>query len=402
MLDFHLVRQPIFTREGGLVGYEVRFRDNEDGRHAFAQSFLSGTFDLVRDGKPAFVTCTRGQLLDQVMQVADPRTTVPLIPPHIGPDPEILEMIDRYRAAGGKLALDSLTETPSPSEALLPLVDFVRVDVRCEDAVELGRIADRVAGKDIKLIADHVYDDGQYNMAVQLGFDAFEGSYLSRPEPLAASDVPASTMSALRLLGQARDPNTSDVQLEASIAADPVLTFQLLRIVNSASVGARGVTSIGHAIRLLGRAPLLRWLALAIAASRRAVSDLDQFMVLQAVERARLCEQLAGPGRDSGTLFLVGLFSLIEGVFRVPLDELLERVPLAEEARDALLHRTGPYAPALDFADAWELGLFDAADGIAQELGIDPATLAEKYTGAVSWTREMMATAGAEGARQVA
>jgi EAL and modified HD-GYP domain-containing signal transduction protein len=391
MSDFQLVRQPIFARSGDLVGYEIRFRDSADGRHAFAQSFLSGTFDLIRDDRPAFVACSREQFLEQIVELADPTSTIPLIPPTLRAEPEIIEAIERFRAAGGQLALDDVRDEPGPSEALLPLCDWVRVDVRIEDPVVLGRIADRIlAVKPVGLVADHVYEPGQYEVAASLGFDAFEGTYFSRPEPLPAADLPSSTIAALRLLGQARDPNVHDRDLESSIATDPVLTFQLLRIVNSAGVGARGVSSIGHALRLIGRAAFLRWLSLAIAASRRATSGVDQHLVRQAVERARLCEQLAGSGRDAGTLFLVGLFSLLDSVFRIPLADLLARVPLADDAREALLERTGPYGQAVEFAESYELGLFENAEMIAGAMGVDPAQIGSFYEQAVAWADEML------------
>ena len=81
----------------------------------------------------------------------------------------------------------------------------------------------------------------------------------------------------------------------------------------------------------------------------KSTSGVDQELVRQAVERGRFLEQLGGGPRDPGTLFLVGLFSLLDAVFRMSLSEILERVVLSEEANAALLDRTGPYADALSF-----------------------------------------------------
>lgn len=402
MSDFCVVRQPIFTRDGDLLGYEIRFRDTPEGRDAFAKSFLTGEFDNVRADRPAFVPVSREQFLQQIIQLADPLTTIPLIPPDVGAEPDIVDAIQRFCAAGGQVALDEVSETPAPSDALLPFAHWARVDARNDDMASLASIVARVRRDgDVKLVADHVYDPGQLARARALDFDAFEGSHFSRPEPLEAGELPSSTISALRLLGQARDPNVQDRTLEEAIAADPVLTFQLLRIVNSASVGARGVTSIGHALRLIGRNALLRWLALAIAASRRGTNDIDAHLVQQAVERARLCEQLAGQGREGGTLFLVGLFSLLDAVFRTPIENLVSRVALSDDAKEALIGRTGPYAAALTFAESYELGMFESASEVAHEMGIDPKTIGQIYAGALSWAEEMLAPL-AEDARRVA
>jgi EAL and modified HD-GYP domain-containing signal transduction protein len=135
------------------------------------------------------------------------------------------------------------------------------------------------------------------------------------------------------------------------------------------------------------------WPAVAVAAARKSKNGVDQELVRQAVERGRLCEQLVGSGRDAGTLFLVGLFSLLDAVFRMPLAEILERVVLSAEANEALIDRTGPYADAINCAESYELGLFENASEIAREMGVDPAKVGEFYTNAITWTAEALGAA---------
>jgi EAL and modified HD-GYP domain-containing signal transduction protein len=390
MYDSCLVRQPFFDRNNALMGYEIRFRDTDEGRAALVQSLLSGTFDIIRGGLPAFVACSRAQLLDSTFDAAEAMGTVLMMPPALGPDNAVMEALHAFRKKGGMIALDGLDETPAPSEALAQFVSWVRMDLRDDDIRSVARVCDRVAQGKPKFMADHILEETQYRMAVQLGFDAFQGPYFSRVETIAAADLPASTVAAMRLLGLARDPNVPDRALEDAVSTDPVLTFQLLRLVNSAAVGVRAVSSIGHALRVIGRTAFLRWLALAIAASRGAKSGVDQHLVRQAVERGRLLEQLAGQGRDAGTLFLVGLFSLMDAVFRMPLHDIVSRVALGEDAKAALLDRSGPYAKPLAFAESYELGMFESAMQVATELGVMPDKLPELYTSAISWTNEAL------------
>ena len=390
MYDSCLVRQPVFDRNNALIGYEIRFRDSEDGQNALAQSLLNGTFDIVRGGLPAFVSCNRAQLLANAFVGIDPKALILLLASDVGEHDEELGALQKIRAAGARLALDELDETPSPAEKLSHWMAFARVDFRQDDIKAIGRICDRVSVGKPRFIADHVFDATQYNLAIKMGFDAFQGPHFSRTETIPAAQLPASTIAALRLLGLARDPNVSDRALEDAVSTDPALTFQLLRLVNSAAVGIQGVSSIGHALRIIGRNAFLRWLALAIAASRGAKTGVDQQLVRQAVERGRLLEQLGGQGRDSGTLFLVGLFSLMDAVFRMPLHDIVDRVALSEEAKAALLDRTGPYAKALSYAESYELGMFESALELAKEMGVNTEKLAEMYTAAITWTAEAM------------
>lgn len=393
MSDFCLVRQPVFGTAGALLGYEIRFRDLDDGQHAFVQSFLSGTFDLIRGNHPAFISCTRAQLLENDFQVVEPASAILLLPRDLEAEPEVIEAIVRYRDAGGSFALDALDSMELPSETLLAYVSWVRLALRGDGAAMVGRLRDRAAllNSDLKILVHQVETAEQFAMAQQLGAQGFQGTFFSSPEPVAAADLPVGTVSAMRLMGLARDPNVSDRKLEEVIAIDPVLTFQLLRLVNSAAVGMRGVSSIGQALRLIGRNTFQRWLAVAVAASRKSSSGVDQELVRQAVERGRLMEQLGGGARDPGTLFLVGMFSMLDAVFRMSLSEILERVALSDDANAALLDRTGPYADALSFAESYEMGLFENASELARDMGVDPARIGELYTNAVGWTNEALA-----------
>ena len=393
MSDFCLVRQPVFGTNGALVGYEIRFRDLDDGQHAFVQSFLSGTFDLVRGNQPAFVACTRAQLLENAFQVVDPASAILLLPRDLEPEPDVINAILAYREGGGSVALDALSDVSAPSESLLTLAAWVRVTLRDDAEGTIRRLRERAASYDgaMNILVSQIESAAQFTLAKQLGARGFQGSFFSSPEPVAAADLPMGTMSAMRLMGLARDPNVNDRKLEDVIATDPVLTFQLLRLVNSAAVGMRGVSSIGQALRLIGRNMFQRWLAVAVAASRKSTTGVDQELVRQAVERGRFLEQLGGGPRDPGTLFLVGLFSLLDAVFRMSLPEILDRVVLSDEANAALLDRTGPYADALSFVESYEMGMFENAGEIAKEMGLDPARIGELYTNAVGWTNEALA-----------
>ncbi len=395
MSDYCVVRQPLFGTSGTLLGYDIRFRDAEDGQDAFAESYLSGTFDVVRGKFPAFVSCTRQQLIDDAFQVADPTSTILLLPRDLTIDADVVAAVLRFREKKGAIALGGITAEPSPTEALVPLATWVRFDMRGAelDTMEVARArieAATAGGAMPKLMADHIADKALYDLALDLAVEAFQGEFFSRPEPLPTTEFPQSTVSAMRLMGLARDANVNDRQLEDVISADPVLMFQLLRLVNSASVGLRGVSSIGQALRVIGRNAFMRWLAVAVAASRKSKSGVDAELVRQAVERGRLMERLSGGGRESGTLFLIGLFSLLDAVFRMPLPDIVARVALSDDATEALLDRSGAYADALTFAESYEMGMFEYAAELARDMGVDPTRLGEFYTDAITWTGETL------------
>jgi c-di-GMP phosphodiesterase len=391
MSDILIVRQPVFDRTDSAVGYELRFRPAGEEGDPFARSYLSGSFDVLRSGLPAYVRCTRRQLIDRIFDAADPSSLVVLVPPDVGVDTEIIAAVEALAKAGVVTGIDEFdggADSVAALEGLLAIVSHVRVDLRCYSAETLEPVAAALCAQKKKLIADHVEDVTMRQLCNDLGFDRLQGPHFSRPEPLPAAELPASTAAALRLLALARDAKTSDRDLENAVSSDPSLTFQLLRLVNSASSGGRGIQSIGHAIRLVGRSAFVKWLALAFAASRAGSSGVDNEIARQAVQRARMCEAIGG--RDSGMLFLIGLFSLLDAMFRMPLADVLERINLAPEAREALLDRTGPFGDALNFVEAYELGLWEQAGALGAQLGVPAEKIAEIYTDAVKYATDQL------------
>ncbi len=399
MSESCVVRQPVFGVAGSLLGYEVRYNEaltpEEDGN--FSSSVLSGTFDIIRDKLPAFVRTSRAMLLDGSLLTAQPGSVVAVIAPDVIADDEVMGAIERFRAAEGSIALDDMSMTPGHSDSLLPVADWIRLNARKYPAETLADISCRVSSllgnrPSPRCMATEIGELKHYEASLAGNASAFQGSFFSRPEPLPTAELPASTVAAMRLLGMLRSGDVDDRQLEDVIATDPALTFQLLRLVNSSALGGRGISSIGQALRLIGRSTFLRWLAIAVAVGKGAGTDVDQELVRQALERGRFIEQFANNRRDPGTLFLVGLFSLLDGLFRMPLEEILKRVELSPEATEALLNRSGPYALTLDLVESYEIGLFENATLIGAELDISQARITDAYKDAIIWAAEALSS----------
>jgi len=397
MSDICLVRQPIFDRKESAIGYELRFRDPGDGSDPFARSYLSGSFDIFRSGLPAYIRVTKQQLIERVVNAPDPRTLVVLLPPDLMPEDSVLQALTELTSAGVTIGLDEFKlpkGAGSPILSLLAHAKLVRLDLRAYEPGVLTSLVAALKRQGKSAIADHVMDVKGHKECLSMGFEGFQGAHFSRPEPLPQAEIPTSTATAIRLLALSRDANTSERELEKVVSGDPGITFQLLRIVNSAAIGGHGIASIQHALRLVGRNNLVRWLALASYTARTGKSGVDDELIRQAVQRAHLSEAMArfGSGRDSGTAFLVGLFSLLDAVFRMPLHEVLERVNLADEVKAALLEREGIYADALQVIESYELGLWELAAEQASTLGVPTNQLPELFAEALEWAEEQIPT----------
>ncbi|MBS0447593.1 MAG: HDOD domain-containing protein [Proteobacteria bacterium] len=165
-------------------------------------------------------------------------------------------------------------------------------------------------------------------------------------------------------------------RLENTLKRDPALAFKLLRYINSPAFGLRvEVSSFNHAIMLLGYQRLKRWLALLLATASKE-ANLRPVM-FAAVRRGLLMEELArnaaGDEEMRNEIFICGVFSLLDRMFKQPFGQLLDSLPVPERVRQALVDEAGPFHPYLTVVQAVENGsafdLREAADAILMSIG---------------------------------
>ncbi len=398
-----IARQPIFDPGNRRVAYELLYRASATATSSGAisndvmcsdtalHSVVSIGLDRLTAGVVAFVNITREHLLAELYKVFDPSTVVLELLESIDGDPEVVVACSRAVADGYTMALDDYDGRPS-LDPLLPLVTIVKLDVLGRTREELTPTVSALRERGLTVLAERVETGAVRTMCQQLGCTLFQGYVFSRPETLDGRAITVQQTTMLNIMGLLSDPTVGDATLEDAFRSHPSLSFALLRIVNSASFGARSVDSIPHAIRLIGREALSRWLLVLLVASVAAHSPVANETVVQAMIRGRFCELVAmrtGSG-DPAARFLVGLLSRIDVLLGQPMVSVLDRLPLSEDVRNALLHEVGPHAASLAMARAYEIGHWEQVESTLD--GSPEATdlLAESYSEAVAWAQERL------------
>jgi EAL and modified HD-GYP domain-containing signal transduction protein len=193
--------------------------------------------------------------------------------------------------------------------------------------------------------------------AFQRGATAVVGWPFEDPLPAASarSQRSGETQAVLQLI-QGVDRDEPVGRLEAVLKRDPALAFKLLKYMNSPGIGLSvEVNSFRHAIMLMGYQKLKRWLALLLATAGKD-NNLRPVM-FAAVRRGMLMEELTRATSDEAMrneIFICGVFSLLDLMFRQPFEQLLQSLPVGERVRQALLEQTGPYQPFLELVKAIE------------------------------------------------
>lgn len=403
-MEVFVARQPIFDRAERVAGYELLFRNSRSSLQApraprydmssrlIVDTFLGIGLSRVTAGLPGYINCTRELVLSGALELLDPRQVVLEVVESTEIDDELVAACEHLAAAGYRLALDDFVFR-SEWEPLLRLAEVIKVDVLSHTGEALEELVDRLRECNAYLLAEKVETREAYETCRRLGFDLFQGYHFSRPEMLSRRDLSVAQLKVMRLLNSLRDLGAPDGVLEEMFRSDVSLSYKLLRMANSAAIGANGIRSIGHAIRLLGRESLYRWLALMFVSTSRHRSGIDRELVYTILVRARMCElvgEATGETARMGSLFLVGLFSQLDTLLGVEMEEALAHLELSSEVKEALIHRRGPLAPILGLALAYEAGEWERVEVFASEVGIRPTELPHHYLRAVAWAGDQM------------
>ncbi|HEV2642625.1 MAG TPA: hypothetical protein VGT98_07960, partial [Candidatus Elarobacter sp.] len=102
--------------------------------------------------------------------------------------------------------------------------------------------------------------------------------------------------------------------------------------------------------------------------------------------------------RHHQALFMTGLFSMLDVLLRVPMRDVLARVHVSEEIRQAVMEGDGPFAGPLLLADAYQRGDWDQVDTLSVSLGILPVQLPWLYTKSMAWVNEQLSNVRAAAA----
>jgi c-di-GMP phosphodiesterase len=367
--EFFLARQPILDREQALVAYELLFRNAAVGAASFT-SDLSATASVIAHasqlGMEKVIGNSLGYLnVDAAVLMSDifrflPREKVVLeIVETMKVTPEILERISGLVAQGFRFALDDVITDSDDVQQLLPLVEIIKFDLRDMPLSALLKLTPQFKGANKKLLAEKVETREQFETCLKLGFDYFQGYYFAKPAILSGKKLSPSQLAIMQLMTQLNS-DVGNAEIEESIKRDVSLCFNLLRLVNTPAIGARHrIDSISQALLVLGRSQLRRWLQIMLYAEPCKKGQSMTPLLTLAATRGKLLELLAQQiephNRGIGdTAFTVGIMSLMDTLFSIPMTEILEQIAVVDAVSDALLHRSGRYGDMLKMVEHME------------------------------------------------
>jgi EAL and modified HD-GYP domain-containing signal transduction protein len=401
--DLFVNLQPVLYASRETFGYDLVDRGNtekdEHGDSTVTLSSVNRTIDAlgleeIKNDLRFFISYS-SQLLNPAVSKSLPRDKF-IVQTNL-PESITKAETDTYlelRKSGYKLAFVGLCEANAVKE-VLALADYCKFDTTKINLAEQKKII--AENPKIRFIAAGIDTPEDYIKAKNTGHNLFQGYFFSQSQPEVpevnrrTKDITPIKANYLRLLKLSSASGYMDFnEISTIISSDVALTYKLLRILNSAAVGLRNVSSVSMAVAYLGEENLKQWIA--VLALRGIAEDQPMELVRMSLVRARFGELLAPhfqKKQDPKKVFMVGLLSLLHVAFEMSKTELLDEMPVSEEIRDSLLTSEGDYSDLLRFYENYEYANWDDVSAFTEEHKLNSQFVNDSYIAATKWYNDL-------------
>ncbi|MEO6351609.1 MAG: HDOD domain-containing protein [Oxalobacteraceae bacterium] len=397
-----IIRDPLLDPKQNVIGYglcrptqDLENCLSEDRITAFVGS-IAAAFNDSEDGwllaeSLIFLDVPPNVLSLNALSLLPPKNTVFGVTVTDLHDQKSLLKIAALRERGFGISLRD-ANLVLHDKSLLAHLTYVEIDFSSTDFTTQAKVYGSFKQSSIKMLARQVTDWQAFDVCASLGLDTFVGKLHLTPRSVSQSRGlnPSQTV-ILRLMQMVR-ANADIQQLEDVLKRDAAVTYKLLRYINSAGQGQRReIQSLKQALQLLGYNPLYRWLSLLLATS--TTNGFSPVLLEAALVRGRLTEILGQnilSKADAENLFVVGMFSLLDRVLGISMDEVLAKIQVSEAISNALLSRTGMYGPFLALAEACELNA-NLVAALALPYRLSAADINHYHLSALAWVKNLPA-----------
>jgi c-di-GMP phosphodiesterase len=417
-----ICREPVLGRDERIVGYEfilparVQARlqggaDLDSLRKAYDDALLHNLSSLGSSGASAllgsrlsFIRLSPASLDNPLIDLLPQTHTVLMLSPSNQP-PDTATLLLRLEtlrqqgfACGWLLRKTQLDENPDLL-TLAASADYVQFETGGFDGTEIESLlkkmhAERPLGRSkSQLLASGLSSFDEFHLFFKGGFNFFLGQFVNASENWHPPKSNINRMHVIELLSMLRGGAEFDV-IAQQLKLDPVLTFKLLRYLNSPMMGLQSpVTTMDKALMVLGRERFSRWLSLFLF-DIKAPGYRDRMLTERALARAHFLESLAGQGAlpaQKDQLFMLGLFSQLDLLMGQSMPDMLKQAKLPEPVQQALLGQSGSYADALALAIAAEGLSPEEIESKAVACGLDALRVSRSAIEALEWAHEVSA-----------
>lgn len=392
----HLFRAPLLDSKQQVIGYKLAWQEKgqscETADDTGSHQLLDFVAERVAEASAGllFLDASPAVLSAQALKTIPPETAVLILKQRDLLDAAQVSLATSLRELGFGLALrDVDLAFLEASELLLSRVSYIFVSSGHPDLAAISSFS-RCRQPRLSLVVDEIPDWQVFDASAGLGAYGMFENLCAAPRPAGSPVKLAPQARQILQLMQLVQGDADIRHLEKVLKSDVTLSYKLLRYINSAGFGLEvEIESPRHAVAMLGYAPLFRWLLLLLA--RTNTTGFSPALMQAAMVRGRFAE-LLGQGflsrREAENLFVVGMFSFLDRLLGVPIQDVLGQLVLPEAVIQALLTRDGVYGPVLALAQACERDAGAAAD-LSAALSLTAAQVNQAHLSALAWAQNI-------------
>lgn len=398
-----VARQPVFLADENVWGYELLFRSGEDNvaivtdDSQATSSVIADGLTMAMEGMPSnsriLINFPEQMLVDDTGFALPKETCVIEILEDVRPSMKTLNAVKRLKEAGYTIAVDDYFGQPD-LKPFIELADIVKIDI-LELNSDPKAIMQTVRNipKGIQLLAEKVEDNTTFKHLKAAGFTLFQGFFFSKPEIIPGKKLSTNEMTKLQLLSELTKSDFEPKRLAEVLQSDPNLSYRLFRYINSVGFGLRQkVTSLKRAIDMMGMLQAKQWLRTAVLADMNPSPRAGE-LAYMSVHRAKFMESLCSISKEGkcepDIMFISGLFSLLDAMLGIEMDDILIKLPLDDAIVDGLTGE-GEIRDLLTLVSVYEHGEWDKASEQLNRLHLDPRETDLVYARSRLWAQKML------------
>lgn len=395
-----IVREPLLDPMQRVVGFQLSWQGaskTEDLDSAALSNLMSFVAEQLSDDESGFLLPDSVIFLEAVPELLEaeglrqisPKNTVLIFSKRYFGDPKLLNSVKELRDLGFGICLRN-ADISALERSFFSIITHIEVQLDPSNFAAQAKMYAALRHSEVQMVARGVSNWQDFEACAALGLSCFVGKLHLMPRPNPPKKGINATQATLLQLMEMIRKNVDVHQLETVIKRDPALAYKLLRYINSAGFGLRTeVQSLKHAVTILGYSPMYRWLSLLLAtASSNGTSPV---LLETAIVRGRFAEILGQAfmsKHEAESLFVAGMFSLLDRLLGIPMTEVLAAIQLPESVVQALVSREGIYGPYLALVEACELNSM-LVYSMAESLKISPDDVNKAHLSALVWAKNM-------------
>lgn len=404
----YVARQAIFDRDRQVVAYELLFRDGQSNcfpdiepdqatSKVITDSHLSLGVEEITDNKTAYINFHEDTLLYRFPTSLDPSSVVIEIVETVPLSDKLIKACKHIKDLGYQIALDDHDFDPK-WDAFLPHVHIIKIDISEHSYEDIAEQIPKFKEAKVKLVAERVETPEQFQKFYDLGFDFFQGYFFAKPETLKNRRIPTSKVSLIELMGASASVEFDFDKINKIIERDVSLSYMLLRFINNPVMNKRNkITSLRHALNYMGEVEVKKFIALLALANLGDSKPIE--LVVISLVRAKFCEMVAKAQKlaeNPPKGFLVGLFSLLDAMLDQSMGDVMDKLPLTDELKDALNgSQSNQLNDYLSLVNAFEQANWANIKKFSNKLDVNQRMMHSFYNEAIKWGNAMKRSAQA-------